>query len=290
VKIFLVDGTYELFRAYHGAPPAQSPTGAPVGAVRGMARSMMSMVRDEGATHVAIAFDTVIESFRNDLFPGYKRGDGIDRDLLSQFPVAERMAEALGFTVWPMVEFEADDALASGAVAYARDPRVEQVLICSPDKDLTQVVDGQKIVTVDRRRRQMLDREGVIAKFGVPPTSIPDYLALVGDAADGIPGIPRWGAKGAAAVLAAYPHIEDIPNEADQWKVKVRGAQGLAQALRAERDHALLYRQLATLRRDVPIEPDPARLEWRGAEGPALKRLCVELGDERLIERVPRIL
>ncbi|MGF1509890.1 MAG: 5'-3' exonuclease H3TH domain-containing protein [Myxococcota bacterium] len=289
MKIFLVDGTFELFRAYHGAPPAQSPRGEPVGAVRGLARSLMAMVREEGATHAAIAFDSVIESFRNELFPGYKRGDNLDRDLLSQFPLAEQMAEALGFVVWPMVEFEADDALASGAVRYARDPDVEQVLICSPDKDLTQVVDGKKIMTVDRRRRQMLDREGVVAKFGVLPSSMPDYLALVGDSADGIPGIPRWGAKGASAVLAAYEHIEAIPGDASLWTVKVRGAQGLSQALEAERENALLYRTLATLRLDVPLTSSARDLEWKGADGRLLREMCQRIGDDRLVERVPRL-
>lgn len=289
MKVFLVDGTYELFRAYHGAPPAQSPDGAPVGAVRGMARSLMAMVRDEGASHAAIAFDTVIESFRNELFPGYKRGDGIDPDLLSQFPLAEEMARALGFVVWPMVEFEADDALASGAVKYAAEPDVERVLVCSPDKDLAQVVDEAKVVTVDRRRRQMLDREGVIGKFGVPPESIADYLALVGDAADGIPGIPRWGAKGASQVLATYAHIENIPPSSDAWSIKVRGAQGLSKALEDERENAMLYRQLATLRLDVPLQERAADLEWRGADGRALKAFCAKIGDDRLLERVPRI-
>jgi len=290
VKIFLVDGTYELFRAYHGAPPAQAPDGRPVGAVRGMARSLMSMVRDEGARFAAIAFDTVIESFRNELFPGYKRGDGIDPDLLEQFPIAEEMAKALGFAVWPMREFEADDALASGAVAYAKDDRVEQVLICSPDKDLTQVVDGKKITTLDRRRRLVLDREGVLNKFGVGPESIPDYLALVGDSADGIPGIPRWGAKGASAVLGTYPHLEDIPEDVSQWSVKVRGAQGLSAALEAERENAYLYRKLATLRLDVPLPADPAELEWKGAPGRELGQFCAKIGDERLLERVPKLL
>ncbi|MEM1022558.1 MAG: 5'-3' exonuclease H3TH domain-containing protein [Myxococcota bacterium] len=290
MKIFLVDGTYELFRAYHGAPPAQAPDGRPVGAVRGMARSLMSMVRDEGARYAAIAFDTVIESFRNELFPGYKRGDGIDPDLLEQFPLAEEMARALGFVVWPMKEFEADDALASGAVAYARDDRVEQVLVCSPDKDLTQVVDGGKIITLDRRRRLVLDREGVLAKFGVGPESIPDYLALVGDSADGIPGIPRWGAKGASAVLSTYPHLEDIPSKVQDWSVKVRGAQGLSAALEADRENAYLYRKLATLRLDVPIPADPAELAWTGAPGRELGQFCAKIGDERLLERVPKLI
>jgi 5'-3' exonuclease len=259
-----------------------------VGAVRGLARSLMTLVRDEGATHVAVAFDTVIESFRNELFAGYKTGDGIDPDLFAQFPLAEEMARALGFVVWPMTRFEADDALASAAVSYAALDEVDQVFICSPDKDLAQVVTGQRIVCVDRRQRRLLDDAGVREKFGVGPESIPDYLGLVGDTADGIPGVPRWGPKSASAVLAEYLHLDAIPGDAAAWSVKVRGAQGLAQSLVEHRDDASLWRTLATLRTDVPIDESPADLEWRGADGPVVGKLAERLGDRRLLERIVR--
>lgn len=286
MRIFLVDGTYELFRAYFGAPSAHaSVIGREVGAVRALARSLLALVRDDEATHVAVAFDRVIESFRNDLFPGYKTGEGIDPDLFAQFPWAEEAASALGFAVWPMERFEADDALATGAVRYARRPDVEQVVICSPDKDLAQVVDGSRIVTFDRRRKRMLDAEGVVAKFGVPAPSIPDYLALVGDSADGIPGLPRWGAKGAATVLGAYGHLEAIPDDPARWTVTPRGAAGLAQILSTHRDEALLYRTLATLRTDVPLAEDVEALAWAGPDLPRLKELCKALEDPRLFER-----
>jgi 5'-3' exonuclease len=288
VRVHLVDGTYELFRAYFGSPSAESPAGQEVGAVRGLARSLLTLVRDEGATHVAVAFDTVIESFRNELFSGYKTGDGIDPDLYAQFPLAEEMARALGFVVWPMVEFEADDALASAARRYAEDPDVDQVFICSPDKDLAQMVDGQRIVCVDRRQRRLLDDAGVWEKFGVGPASIPDYLGLVGDAADGIPGVPRWGPKSASTLLAAYTHLEAIPPSDADWTVRVRGARGLAESLAEHREDAHLWKTLATLRTDVPIEPPAAALEWRGAHGPELRALAERLGDRRLIERVSR--
>lgn len=288
MRVHLVDGTFELFRAYFGTPSAAAPDGMEVGAVRGLARSLMTLVRDEGATHVAVAFDTVIESFRNELFRGYKTGDGIDPDLYAQFPLAEEMARALGFVVWPMTEFEADDALASAAVTYAKDESVDQVFICSPDKDLAQVVQGQRIVCVDRRQRRLLDDAGVREKFGVGPGSIPDYLGLVGDSADGIPGVPRWGPKSASTVLAAYEHLDAIPDDPDAWTVRVRGARGLADSLAEHRAEAELWRQLATLRLDVPIDEGPPDLEWTGARGPELAALAERLGDRRLLERVVR--
>jgi len=287
VKVHLVDGTYELFRAFYGAPPATSPAGLEVGAVRGIGRSLLALLRNEGATHVAVAFDHVIESFRNELFAGYKTGEGIDPQLLAQFEPAERMARALGLVVWPMVEFEADDALATAAARFAADRRVEQVLVCSPDKDLAQCVHGARVVGVDRRRKRILDEPAVVEKFGVEPTSIPDWLALVGDSADGIPGIPRWGARSASAVLARYGHLEQIPDDPAAWSVQVRGAKGLAESLRERREDARLYRTLATLRIDVPLGEPLDALEWRGAVREELAALCDELGDADLPGRIP---
>lgn len=288
MRVHLIDGTYELFRAYYGAPPAQSPEGVEVGATRGLLRSLLSLLREEGVTHLACAFDHVIESFRNRLFAGYKTGEGIEPDLLAQFPLAERACAALGLVVWPMVEFEADDALATGAARFADDPQVDQVFICSPDKDLAQCVKGSRIVLSDRLRKRLLDEPAVVEKFGVSPASIPDWLALVGDDADGLPGVPRWGAKSAATVLSHYRTLDRIPDEAAAWAVPVRGAAALAENLRALRSDAVLYRQLATLRTDVPLGEGLAELEWRGAWRPALEALCRELGEADLLERVPR--
>ena len=280
MRIHLVDGTYELFRAYYGAPPARSPDGREVGATRGLLRSLAAMVRQKGATHVGVAFDHVIESFRNELYPGYKTGDGLDPALLGQFELAERAAAALGFAVWPMVEFEADDALASAAARFARDPAVEQVVIASPDKDLAQCVRAVRVVCLDRLRKKTLDEAGVIAKFGVPPASIPDWLALVGDSADGYPGLPRWGAKSAAAVLARWQHVDRIPDQARDWDVAVRGAEALAASLREGREEAGLFRTLATLRTDVPLGESIDDLRWRGPRRDELGRLCAEIGDD----------
>jgi 5'-3' exonuclease len=285
LRVHLVDGTYELFRAFFGAPPARSPAGAEVGATRGILRSLLYLLREPGVTHVAVAFDHVIESFRNELFPGYKTGEGLPEELTSQFPLAERGAAALGLVVWPMVEFEADDALATGAARWWDTPGVEQVVICSPDKDLTQCVRGSRVVCLDRMRRKLLDEPGVVEKFGVPPASIPDWLALVGDDADGFPGIPRWGAKSAAAVLARYGHIEAIPDEARLWDVTVRGADALAATLREGRDAAQLYRRLATLRTDVPLREELDALRWSGPDPATLEAFCLEAGDEELLVR-----
>ncbi|HET6415144.1 MAG TPA: 5'-3' exonuclease H3TH domain-containing protein [Polyangiales bacterium] len=286
MRVHLVDGTYELFRAWFGAPEASSPAGREVGATRGFLRSLAAMLRTGEVTHVACAFDQTVESFRNELFEGYKTGEGLEPDLLSQFTLAERASQALGIVTWPMVEFEADDALASGAAKFRGAPGVEQVLICSPDKDLTQCVDGTKVVTLDRRRQIVLDEDGVREKFGVSPESIPDYLALVGDAADGIPGIPRWGAKSAARVLAKWRHIEDIPEDHELWGVEVRGAATLAKNLGTRRQDALLYRRLATLRTDVPIDESLNELRWRGPERSALEALCEEIGERTLLDRI----
>jgi 5'-3' exonuclease len=259
-----------------------------VGATLGLLRSLVSLLREDGVTHVACAFDHVIESFRNALFEGYKTGDGVPAELLAQFPLAERAARALGVVVWPMVEFEADDALATAAAQAAARPEVEQVVICSPDKDLTQCVRQTRVVCLDRMRRRVRDEAAVRATFGVGPASIPDWLALVGDDADGIPGVPRWGARSAAALLGHYGHLEGIPDEVSRWNVAVRGAAGLAQSLREHREEALLYRRLATLRTDVPLREGTEALRWRGASRPDLAALCGEIGGGDILDRVPR--
>jgi 5'-3' exonuclease len=247
---------------------------------------MVSMLRDAEVTHLGCAFDQTVESFRNQLFDGYKTGEGLEPDLFAQFPLVERASRALGMATWPMVEFEADDALASAAAKFVDAPEVEQVVICSPDKDLCQCVRSNEVVTLDRRREIILDAEGVREKFGVSPESIPDYLALVGDAADGIPGIARWGAKSAAAVLGKLVHLEDIPDDHQHWGVKVRGAATLAQNLREHREEAMLYRTLATLRGDVPITESLDELRWTGPDRPALESLCEELGERTLLDRI----
>lgn len=288
MRVHLVDATYELFRAHFGAPEAVSPTGVPVGATLGFMRSMLSLVREDGVTHVACAFDHVIESFRNSLFTGYKTSEGVPDELLAQFPLAERAARALGIVVWPMVDFEADDALATAAARAAEQAEVEQVVICSPDKDLTQCVRGSRVVCLDRLRRRVYDESAVIEKFGVTPASIPDWLALVGDDADGYPGLARWGARSASTVLAHYGHLEAIPDDVDEWKVTVRGAAALAQSLREHRQDAMLYRLLATARTDVPLAEDLAALYWAGAPRDELEAFCEEFGAADLGERVPR--
>jgi 5'-3' exonuclease len=287
MKVHLVDGTYELFRAHFGAPPTAAPDGRAVGATLGIMRSLLGLLREPDVTHVACAFDHVIESFRNDLFPGYKTSEGVPEDLLAQFDLAERATAALGVVVWSMVEFECDDALATGAARALGTPGVEQVVICSPDKDLTQCVRGTQVVCLDRMRRRVRDEAAVRETFGVAPASIPDWLALVGDNADGIPGVPRWGERSAAAVLGRYAHLEAIPDDAAQWQVTVRGAAALAASLREHRDDVLLYRRLATLRTDVPLKEDVASLRWRGALRAELTALCREIGGEDILERIP---
>lgn len=286
MQVHLIDGTFELFRAYFGAPQAKSPSGKEVGAARGLLRSLAALLMSGEVTHVAVAFDHVIESFRNRLFDGYKTGDGIDPDLYSQFELAERVTRALGVVTWPMIEFEADDAIASAAARFAASPEVSRIVIASPDKDLTQCLSDPKIVCWDRVRKSWLDADGVVRKFGVAPESIPDYLALVGDDADGIPGVPRWGAKSAACVLAEYRHLELIPMQVSEWRVKPRGADALSQSLEMARDAALLYRRLATLRRDVPLVEDLADLRWRGAPHAELRALSDELGETTTLERL----
>ena len=285
MKIHLVDGTYELFRSYFGAPPRKAPDGREVGATVGLARSLYALVTTPGVTHVACAFDHVIESFRNGLFPGYKTGEGVAADLLDQFPLAERAVSALGIVVWPMAEFEADDALATAAARFHDQPDVEQVVICSPDKDLAQSVCGARVVCWDRRRDVVLDEEGVVAKFGVRPCSIPDWLALVGDAADGYPGIAGWGARSASAVLARFERLESIPEDARLLGLPQGRASRLLESLAAHREEALLYRRLARLRDDVPLQEGIGDLEWRGARA-ELEEVCSELGDEGFWKRV----
>lgn len=287
MKIHLVDGTYELFRSFYGAPSKQAPDGREVGATVGLLNSLLLLLTKSGATHVACAFDHVIESFRNKLYPGYKTGEGIDPDLLGQFRLAERAVAAMGIVVWPMVEFEADDALASATHRFQRLRSVEQVVLCSPDKDLAQMVSGDRVVGWDRRREIVYDEAAVIEKFGVPPASIPDWLALVGDTADGYPGVPAWGEKSASAVLSKYGHLEAIPEDHRKWGLTAGRALRLAENLRTHWQEALLFRRLATLRTDVPLEGNLKDLEWRGARK-RLRSLCKELGATRLLDRVPR--
>ncbi len=286
MRLVLLDATYELFRAYFGAPPRTAPDGRQVGAVAGIAASALALLREQSPLAIAAATDTVIHSFRNELYEGYKTDAGVPEDLLAQFPLAEDALEALGVTVWRMREFEADDGIASGAARFADE--AEQVILASPDKDLAQCVEGERVVMLDRRRQITTDAEGVREKFGVGPESIPDYLALVGDAADGFPGLPGWGAKSASAVLAHYVHLEDIPEAHGDWAVKVRGAGRLARTLREGREEADLFKRLATLRRDAPIAQTFADLEWLGVPREPWQALCEELGLGELRSRPHR--
>ena len=263
MDVHLIDGTYELFRHYHALPSARDREGREVAAVRGVIASLFALIT-HGATHVAVATDHVIESFRNSLWPGYKTSAGVEPDLLAQFPLLEDTLRAAGIVVWPMIEFEADDALAAGAAIAARDPRVDRVIICTPDKDLAQCVRGTRVVQLNRRTRVVRDEAGVIAKFGVPPQSIPDYLALVGDAADGYPGLPGWGAKSAAAVLARFGHLESIPGDWRQWAVNAASPAALALTLAQRREDAVLFRTLATLRTDIELIDNVDQLHWTG--------------------------
>ena len=283
MKVHLIDGTYELFRSHFAMPSMTGNEGQEVGAVRGFVQSILALMREEEATHVGCAFDHVITSFRNDMFAGYKTGEGVEEAILEQFPLAEEAARALGLTVWPMVEFEADDAIATAAAMAAANPDVGQVVICTPDKDLAQMVQGQRVVCLDRRKGAIIDEDGVVAKFGVSPQSIPDYLGLVGDAADGIPGIARWGAKSTSQALQRYGRIEDMPLDASEWDVKIRGLAGLVRNLAEGYEDALLYKRLATLRTDVPLEEKVADLEWRGVKREEFERLCGVLDAPRLM-------
>jgi 5'-3' exonuclease len=275
MEVFLVDGTYELFRHYYALPSARDKQGREVGAVRGVLASVLGMIKG-GATHIAVATDHVIESFRNELWPGYKTSDGVEPELLAQFPRLEDVLSAAGIMLWPMVEFEADDALAAGAVVAEKDTRVERVVICTPDKDLAQCVRGVRVVELNRRTRVILDEQGVIQKYGVPPLSISDYLALVGDAADGYPGLAGWGAKSSAAVLAKFGHLEAIPKNCSDWHVNANNAGALADTLRREWDQALLFRKLATLRTDIPLFDDIEQLRWNGPK-PEFEAIAADL-------------
>jgi 5'-3' exonuclease len=285
VRLHLIDGTYELFRSFFGAPSRTGPDGAEVGAIHGIVASTLSLLED-GVTHVAAAFDTVIDSFRNDLYAGYKTDTGVPASLLAQFPLAEEALEAIGVTVWRMREYEADDAIATAVERFA--PDFEQVVILSPDKDLAQCVRGREVVTFDRRKGAFVDEQGVVDRFGVGPASIPDYLGLVGDSADGFPGVRGWGAKSASLVLAEYHHIEAIPLEASLWRVDVRGAQRLVASLRSGIADALLFRFLATLRRDVPLSEEIGDLEWVGVPRGAFMDAAERFGFGALRDRPTR--
>ena len=283
MQVHVVDGTYELFRHYHALPQSQDSDGHEIAAVRGVLGSMLSLLR-EGATHVGVATDHVVESFRNDLWPGYKTGDGVPPELMAQFPLLEEGLRQLGIVVWPMVELEADDALGAAARFAAQDPRVEIVYICTPDKDLAQCVVGSRVVQFDRRARQVRDAAGVEARFGVKPASIPDYLALVGDSSDGYPGIRGWGAKSAATVLQAYAHLEAIPKDPARWTMPVRNAAQLGARLAENWELALLFRNLATLRTEAPLFDDIEALRWHGPS-PGFAALCARLDAASLAER-----
>jgi 5'-3' exonuclease len=284
MDVHLIDGTYELFRYFFAVPSAKDAGGQEVGAVRGVLTSVLSMI-EKGATHLGVATDHVVESFRNDLYPGYKTSEGVDPELLSQFPILEEALGAMGVVVWPMVEFEADDALASSASKAAKDVRVNQVFICTPDKDLSQCVVGKRVVQFDRRREVVRDESGVVEKFGVGPRSIPDYLAVVGDSADGFPGIPGWGAKAAALALSQYPRLEDIPRDWKAWHPSIKRSRALSESLFGAWDDALLFRTLATLRLDVPVFDAVEDLRWKGPR-PAFAEYCQRIKSSNLLRRV----
>jgi 5'-3' exonuclease len=283
MKVYLVDGTYELFRHFFAVPSALDSQGREVGAVRGVLRSVLGMI-GQGVTHVGVATDHVVESFRNQLYSGYKTSEGVAEELLSQFPILEEALDAMGVRVWPMVEFEADDALASAAAKAALDDAVEQVVICTPDKDLSQCVVGTRVVQMDRRRNLVRDEPGVVAKFGVGPRSIPDFLAVVGDTADGFPGIKGWGEKGAALVLSRYLYLEDIPKDWRRWDPSITSARRLATALFEAWDDALLFRVLATLRVDAPVFETVEDLRWKGPRA-SFEALCRTMQSPELFER-----
>ncbi len=287
MRVHLVDGTYELFRHHFAMPSHRNDADQEVAATRGVLGSLLMMLEEGGVTHLGVATDHVIESFRNDMWAGYKTGEGIDPDLYRQFPILEQGLAAMGITVWPMVEFEADDALGAAAAVASADERVTQVLICTPDKDLAQCVEGERVVMLDRRHGTITDHAGVVAKWGVPPESIPDYLGLVGDTADGYPGLKGWGAKSTGTVLASYGHIEDIPDDASTWNVKVRGAAKLAEVLSEQRDDALLFREIATVRRDAPVS-SVDDMAWRGPTDD-LPEMCRLLDRPDWVDKVDRL-
>jgi len=284
MDVYLIDGTYELFRHFFAMPAAADVNGQEIGAVRGVLTSVLSMI-ERGATHLGVATDHVVESFRNDLYPGYKTSEGVAPELLSQFPILEETLEAMGVLVWPMVEFEADDALASAASKAAKDDRVRQVLICTPDKDLSQCVVGTRVVQLDRMRNTLRDEAGVVAKFGVKPQSIPDYLAVVGDSADGFPGVTGWGAKTAGLTLSQYSHLEDIPKDWREWHPSIKRARTLSESLFSAWDDARLFRTLATLRLDVPVFDTVEDLRWKGPR-PDFAEHCRRMKSPELLARV----
>jgi 5'-3' exonuclease len=288
MDVHLIDGTYELFRHFFAVPAAADVNGQEIGAVRGVLTSVLSMI-EQGATHLGVATDHVVESFRNDLYPGYKTSEGVAPELLSQFPILEQALETMGVKVWPEVYFEADDALASAAANAAKDTRVRQVFICTPDKDLSQCVVGTRVVQLDRRRDILRDEAGVVAKFGVKPQSIPDYLAVVGDTADGYPGLPGWGVKAAALVLSQYPHLEDIPRDWQQWHPSIKKARPLSESLFTAWDDALLFRTLATLRLDAPVFDSVEDLRWKGPS-PDFEATCRRLKASGLPGRIAKSL
>jgi 5'-3' exonuclease len=283
MDVHLVDGTYELFRHFFAVPSGLDANGTEVGAVRGVLASVLGLI-EGGATHVGVATDHVVESFRNELYPGYKTSEGVPAPLLAQFPVLEEALQSMGVTVWPMVEYEADDALASAASKAALDDRVRQVFICTPDKDLAQCVAGSRVVQLDRRRAILRDDAAVVAKWGVRPESIPDYLAVVGDSADGFPGLPGWGPKAAALTFSRYPHFEDVPRDWRRWHPSIRGAQRLSAVLFEQWNDAILYRTLATLRLDAPVFESVDELRWEGPE-PGFERYTERLNSPALYKR-----
>jgi 5'-3' exonuclease len=283
MDIYLVDGTYELFRHFYAMPSAKDVNGQEIAAVRGVLASVLSMI-ERGATHVGVATDHVVESFRNDLYPGYKTSEGVPPELLSQFPILEEALEAMGVRVWPMIYYEADDALAAAASKAAKDDLVNQVFICTPDKDLSQCVVGTRVVQLDRRQNILRDEAGVVAKFGVHPQSIPDYLAAVGDSADGFPGLPGWGAKAAALTLSQYPHLEDVPKDWREWHPSIRKARTLSESLFSAWNDALLFRTLATLRLDVPVFETVEDLRWNGPR-PMFEEHCRRMKSSELLRR-----
>ena len=287
MKIHLVDGTYELFRAHFGAPPKKSKSGHEVGATLGMIRSMLLLLSDPEVSHVAVAFDHVIESFRNKMYASYKSSEGVDPVILNQFPVAEAAIKALGLVTWPMVKYEADDAIATAVAKFKKVKSVEQIVICSVDKDLTQMVDGDRVICWDRRREILLNEKGVVEKFGVSPESIPDFLALVGDSADGYPGIQGWGEKSTSAVLAKYKHIEAIPKDPNKIPLGLGRATTLLENLQSNYKDALLFRELSTLRTDVPLKETLADLKWQGVY-PRFKKVCEDLGSQSIPERITK--
>lgn len=283
MDVHLIDGTYELFRHFFAVPAAADLNGQEIGAVRGVLHSVLSMI-ERGSTHIGVATDHVVESFRNALYPGYKTSEGVPAELLSQFPILEEALEAMGVVVWPMVYYEADDALAAAAAKAAVDDRVSQVIICTPDKDLSQCVVGTRIVQLDRRREVLRDEAGVVAKFGVKPESIPDYLAVVGDSADGFPGVPGWGSKAASQSLFQYHHLENIPKDWREWHPSIRSARRLSESLFSRWTDALLFRTLATLRLEAPVFNTVDDLRWKGPL-PSFEEYCRRMKSPDLLSR-----